>query len=84
MNRRRAFGAFTCGTFATHEDDLLRLTYWRNDSCEEDAMNDTLADDDLVLAVESLGDAHDRHEAERSDPTGTSAGDDGENRDSSP
>ena len=43
-----------------------------------------LEDDDLVLAVESLGDAHDRHEAEQSDPTGTSAGDDGENRDSSP
>lgn len=49
-------------------------------------MPDTLVDldDDLVLAVELLGDAHDRHEAERSDPTSTSAGDDGENRDSSP
>lgn len=46
-------------------------------------MFDTLVDDDLVLAVETLGDAHDRHEAEQSDPTGTSAGDDGENRDSS-
>ena len=39
--------------------------------------------EDLVLAVDLLGGAHDRHEAERSDPTGTSAGDDGENRDSS-
>lgn len=39
--------------------------------------------DDLVLAVERLGAAHDRHEAMPSDPTGTSAGDDGENRDSS-
>ncbi len=47
-------------------------------------MSDDPADDDLVIAVEALGDAHDRHEAERSDPTGTSAGDDGENRDSSP
>jgi hypothetical protein len=47
-------------------------------------MSDTPTEDDLVVAVESLGDAHDRHEAERSDPTGTSAGDDGENRDSSP
>ena len=39
--------------------------------------------DDLLLAVEALGAAHDRHEAERSDATssGNSAGDDGENRD---
>ena len=41
-------------------------------------------DDDLLLVVEQLGEAQDRHGAERSDPTGTSAGDDGENRDSSP
>ena len=37
--------------------------------------------DDLVLAVDRLGAAHDRDEATPSDPTGTSAGDDGENRD---
>jgi len=42
-----------------------------------------ISDDEFVLAVESLAGAHDRHEAERSDPTSTSAGDDGENRDSS-
>lgn len=54
-------------------------------------MSDTLVaddlvvtDEDLVLAVETISEAHDRHGAERSDPTGTSAGDDGENRDSSP
>ena len=49
-------------------------------------MPTTLAepDADLLLTVEELGEAHDRHEAEQSDPTGTSAGDDGENRDSSP
>ena len=47
-------------------------------------MNESaISDDALVLAAESLGSAHDRHEAERSDPTSTSAGDDGENRDSS-
>jgi hypothetical protein len=62
----------------------MRPQYQRNGKCEEVAMEDALVDDDLVLAVESLGDAHDRHEAEQSDPTGTSAGDDGENRDSSP
>lgn len=44
---------------------------------------EVIDDDDLVIAVERLGEAHDRHGAERSDPTGTSAGDDGENRDSS-
>ena len=66
------------------EIEAMRFKYWRTDLCEEDAMSDTLVDDDLVLAVETLGDAHDRHEAEQSDPTGTSAGDDGENRDSSP
>jgi hypothetical protein len=76
--------AFTCSKCATREIEALRLKYRRTDLCEEDAMSDTLVEDDLVLAVESLGDAHDRHEAERSDPTGTSAGDDGENRDSSP
>jgi hypothetical protein len=39
--------------------------------------------DDLVLAVELLVAAQDRHRSLPSDPTGTSAGDDGENRDSS-
>jgi hypothetical protein len=39
--------------------------------------------DGLLLTVQTLSAAHDRHEAERSDPTGTSVGDDGENRDSS-
>lgn len=43
----------------------------------------TPENDGLLLAVETLSAAHDRHEAERSDPTSTSAGDDGENRDSS-
>ena len=42
-----------------------------------------VTDDDLVLLVDTIGEAHDRHGAERSDPTGTSSGDDGENRDSS-
>ena len=39
--------------------------------------------DDLVLTVEALAAAHDRHESERSDVTSSqnSAGDDGENRD---
>jgi hypothetical protein len=37
--------------------------------------------DDLVLAVATLSAAQDRYEAERSDPTGSSTGDDGENRD---
>ena len=37
--------------------------------------------EDLVVAVERLGAAHDRDEAMPSDPTGTSAGDDGNNRD---
>jgi hypothetical protein len=39
--------------------------------------------DSLLLAVEKLTAAHDRHGAERSDPTSTqnSGGDDGENRD---
>jgi hypothetical protein len=41
------------------------------------------ADDNLLLAVEQLGAAHDRNEAERSDATSSqnSAGDDGDNRD---
>jgi hypothetical protein len=46
-------------------------------------MPENQPDEDLVLAVERLGAAHDRHAAMPSDPTGTSAGDDGENRDSS-
>lgn len=37
--------------------------------------------DDLVLAVESLSIVHDRYDAEHSDPTGTSSGDDGESAD---
>lgn len=39
--------------------------------------------DGLLLAVQNLAGAHDRHEAERSDITSSqnSAGDDGENRD---
>ena len=39
--------------------------------------------DSLLLAVEQLTAAHDRHGAERSDPTSSqnSLGDDGENRD---
>jgi hypothetical protein len=44
---------------------------------------ETSADDGLLLAVETLSAAHDRHESERSDVTSSqnSAGDDGENRD---
>lgn len=47
------------------------------------ALPATETTDDLVLVVEALGAAHDRHEAERSDVTSSqnSAGDDGENRD---
>lgn len=37
--------------------------------------------DDLLLAVEALTVVHDRYDSEHSDPTGTSVGDDGENRD---
>jgi hypothetical protein len=42
-----------------------------------------LPEDPLLLGVEQLTAAHDRHEAERSDITSSqnSAGDDGENRD---
>jgi hypothetical protein len=36
---------------------------------------------DLVMNVEVLAGVHDRFDAEHSDPTGTSVGDDGENRD---
>lgn len=41
------------------------------------------AEDPLLLGVQQLASAHDRHEAERSDITSSqnSAGDDGENRD---
>lgn len=44
---------------------------------------DTSAEDGLLLAVETLSAAHDRHESERSDVSSSqnSAGDDGENRD---
>src|SRR5882762_3127586 len=47
------------------------------------AATTTTESDGLLLAVETLAAAHDRHEAERSDTTssGNSAGDDGENRD---
>lgn len=37
--------------------------------------------DELVLAVEQLVVVQDRYDAQHSDPTGTSAGDDGDNRD---
>ena len=45
--------------------------------------DDSLPGDELLIAVEELGAAHDRHEAERSDATSSqnSLGDDGENRD---
>src|SRR5579859_5706458 len=69
---------------STQEISGIHPQYRHNEKRKEVAMDDTLVDDELVLAVDSLGDAHDRHEAEQSDPTGTSAGDDGENRDSSP
>jgi hypothetical protein len=39
--------------------------------------------DDLVLAVEKLSVVHDRYDRAHSDSTGTSLGDDGENRDNS-
>lgn len=38
-------------------------------------------DSDLIVAVEQLSVVHDRYDAQHSDPTGTSTGDDGENRD---
>lgn len=37
--------------------------------------------EDLVLTVEQLAVVQDRYDAQHSDPTGTSAGDDGDNRD---
>lgn len=37
--------------------------------------------DELVLAVEQLVVVQDRYDAQHSDPTGTSAGDDGESAD---
>ena len=45
--------------------------------------SDQVDEGGLLLAVEQLSAAHDRHEAERSDPTSSqnSLGDDGENRD---
>jgi hypothetical protein len=47
------------------------------------ATTDDASTDSLLLTVEELTAAHDRHGAERSDPTSTqnSGGDDGENRD---
>lgn len=50
---------------------------------EADTVTAGNADDSLLLTVEELTAAHDRHGAERSDPTSTqnSGGDDGENRD---
>lgn len=47
------------------------------------AGNDTADGGSLLLAVEQLAAAHDRHGAERSDPSSSqnSLGDDGENRD---
>lgn len=49
----------------------------------DDVATGALSTDSLLLAVEELTAAHDRHGAERSDPTSTqnSGGDDGENRD---
>ncbi|QBI55474.1 hypothetical protein [Streptomonospora litoralis] len=47
----------------------------------ESVSNPTPPEDGLLLMVEEVGAAHDRVGAEHSDPTGTSAGDDGENRD---
>jgi hypothetical protein len=46
-------------------------------------LTETDPEDPLLLGVEQLTAAHDRHEAERSDITSSqnSAGDDGENRD---
>jgi hypothetical protein len=38
-------------------------------------------DAELVMAVETLAVVHDRYDDQFSDPTGTSTGDDGENRD---
>jgi hypothetical protein len=54
------------------------------DTTEPDTvMTNDVSTDSLLLAVEDLTAAHDRHGAERSDPTSTqnSGGDDGENRD---
>ena len=59
------------------------------DSPATDTIEIASAEDDdastgsLMLAVEQLTAAHDRHGAERSDPTSSqnSLGDDGENRD---
>lgn len=46
-------------------------------------VDETADDGALLLAVEQITAAHDRHGAERSDPTSSqnSLGDDGENRD---
>lgn len=38
-------------------------------------------DDDLIVTVERLSVVHDRYDAQFSDSTGTSTGDDGENAD---
>lgn len=38
-------------------------------------------DCDLLVAIEQLAAVHDRFDVERSDPSGTSAGDDGSNAD---
>ena len=42
---------------------------------------DTAATSDLLITVETLSVVHDRFDSEHSDPTGTSVGDDGENKD---
>ena len=47
-------------------------------------MNEHEPDDGLLIAIEGLQRIQDRGDAHRSDPTGTSAGDDGDNRDGSP
>lgn len=41
----------------------------------------TSADSDLLVAVETLSVVHDRFDSAFSDSTGTSAGDDGDNKD---
>jgi len=40
-----------------------------------------MTDSSLVIAVEHLSQVHNRFDAEHSDPTGTSAGDDGDAKD---
>lgn len=39
------------------------------------------SDEELFVSVERLAVVHDRYDAAQGDPTGTSSGDDGENKD---